>query len=81
MPTDNAAMEAINGWIKAVLFLDFHVTVEKPVETEIVGFFYIGFLNVGRLVHQKSTTTSKVNYLRLSFVIFCKRACCKIFLC
>ena len=25
-PTDNAAMEAINGWLKAELFTDFHVT-------------------------------------------------------
>ena len=34
-PTDNAAMEAINGWIKAELFMDFHVTGEKPVDKEI----------------------------------------------
>ena len=25
-PTDNAAMESINGWIKAELFMDLHVT-------------------------------------------------------
>ena len=25
-PTDNAAMEAINGWLKTELFTDFHVT-------------------------------------------------------
>lgn len=25
-PTDNAAMESINGWIKAELFTDFHIT-------------------------------------------------------
>ena len=25
-PTDNAAMESINGWIKAKLFMDLHVT-------------------------------------------------------
>jgi transposase InsO family protein len=31
-PTDNAAMESINGWIKAVLFTEFHVTGEKMVE-------------------------------------------------
>ena len=35
-PTDNAAMEAINGWIKAELFMDLHVTGEKPVQNEIV---------------------------------------------
>ena len=34
-PTDNAAMEAINGWIKAELLTDFHVTGERPVEEEV----------------------------------------------
>ncbi len=34
-PTDNAAMESINGWMKAELFMDFHVTCEKPVEQEV----------------------------------------------
>lgn len=42
-PTDNAAMEAINGWIEAELFMDFYVTGEKPVETEIDE--YINFFN------------------------------------
>lgn len=35
IPTDNPAMESINGWIKAELFTDFHVTGKKPVEQEI----------------------------------------------
>ena len=34
-PTDNAAMEAINGWIKAELFTDFHVTGERDVAAEV----------------------------------------------
>ncbi len=34
-PTDNAAMESINCWIKAELFMDFHVTGDKPVEQEV----------------------------------------------
>ena len=42
-PTDNAAMEAINGWIKAELFMDLHVTGEKPVQNEIDE--YILFFN------------------------------------
>lgn len=42
-PTDNAAMEAINGWIKAELFTDFHVTGERPVREEIDD--YIVFFN------------------------------------
>ena len=34
-PTDNAAMESINGWTKAELFMDFHVTVNNPIVNEI----------------------------------------------
>lgn len=45
-PTDNAAMEAINGWIKAELFMDFHVTGERPVEAEVDE--YIDFFNEQR---------------------------------
>lgn len=45
-PTDNAAMEAINGWIKAELFTDFHVTGDEPVEKEIDD--YIVFFNEQR---------------------------------
>lgn len=45
-PTDNASMEAINGWIKAELFMDFHVTGEKSVENEIDD--YIVFFNQER---------------------------------
>ena len=43
MPTDNAAMETINGWIKAELFMDFHVTGARLVEmeaNEYIDFFY-----------------------------------------
>lgn len=39
-PTDNAAMEAINGWIKAELFMDFHITGERPVEDEIDEYIH-----------------------------------------
>ena len=42
-PTDNAAMEAINGWIKAELFMDFHVTGERPIPDEVDD--YIKFFN------------------------------------
>lgn len=45
-PTDNAAMEAINGWIKAELFMDLHVTGERPVKEEIDD--YIVFFNEQR---------------------------------
>lgn len=45
-PTDNAAMESINGWIKAEIFTDLHVTGERPVETEVDD--YIRFFNEER---------------------------------
>lgn len=45
-PTDNAAMEAINGWIKTELFTDFHVTGERSVKEEIDE--YIIFFNEQR---------------------------------
>lgn len=45
-PTDNAAMEAINGWIKAELFMDFHVTGNECVDQEIND--YIIFFNEQR---------------------------------
>ena len=45
-PTDNAAMEAINGWIKAELFMDFHVTGERSVKEEVDD--YITFFNEQR---------------------------------
>jgi hypothetical protein len=39
-------MESINGWIKAEIFKDFHVTGENSVEKEIAG--YITFFNTAR---------------------------------
>lgn len=45
-PTDNAAMESINGWIKAELFADFHITGKRPIQEEIAD--YIKFFNQER---------------------------------
>ena len=45
-PTDNAAMEAINGWIKAELFTDFHVTGNETIDQEVDD--YILFFNEQR---------------------------------
>ena len=45
-PTDNAALEAINGWMKAELFADFHVTGDKRVDLEVDD--YIHFFNEER---------------------------------
>ena len=46
MPTDNATMEAINGWIKDELFTDFHVMSNENIESEIDE--YINFFNEKR---------------------------------
>ena len=56
-PTDNAAMEAINGWIKAELFMDLHVTGDKPVEKEIED--YIIFFNEQRPAYSLGYMTPK----------------------
>lgn len=42
-PTDNGAMEAINGWIKAEIFTDLHLTSNENIEQEIAD--YIKFFN------------------------------------
>ena len=51
-PTDNAAIEAINGWIKAELFMDFHVTGNTSVEQEVDD--YIVFFNEQSLAYSLS---------------------------
>ncbi len=56
-PTDNAAMESINGWIKAELFMDFHITGEKPVEQEIDE--YIVFFNEQRPAYSLNYLTPR----------------------
>ena len=56
-PTDNAARESINGWIKAELFMDLHVTGEKPVEQEIDD--YIVFFNEERPAYSLNYLTPK----------------------
>ena len=56
-PTDNAAMEAINGWIKAELFTDLHITGERPVKNEIDD--YITFFNEQRPAYSLGYLTPK----------------------
>lgn len=56
-PTDNSAMESINGWIKAELFMDFHVTGEESVEKEIDE--YIRFFNEERPSYALNYMTPK----------------------
>lgn len=56
-PTDNAAMESINGWIKAELFADFHLSEDKEVEQAIAD--YIHFFNEERPAYALSYLTPK----------------------
>ena len=56
-PTDNSSMESINGWIKAELFTDFHVTGEREVKDEIDD--YIRFFNEERPAYALNYLTPK----------------------
>ena len=56
-PTDNAVMEAINGWIKAEMFMDFHVTGEKPIQKEVED--YVRFFNEERPAYSLNYLTPK----------------------
>lgn len=55
-PTDNATMEAINGWIKAELFTDFHLQGENIAE-EMEA--YIKFFNEERPAYSLGYLTPK----------------------
>ena len=56
-PTDNAAIEAINGWIKAEIFTDFHVTSNENIRDEIAE--YITFFNEQRPAYSLNYLTPK----------------------
>ncbi len=56
-PTDNAAMEAINGWIKAEMFNDLHITSNDEIEREIAD--YIEFFNEERPAYSLNYMTPK----------------------
>ena len=56
-PADNAAMEAINGWMKAEMFNDFHVTSNENIECEIAD--YIVFYNEERPAYSLNYLTPK----------------------
>ena len=56
-PTDNAAMEAINGWIKAEVFNDLHLTGKDSVQAEIER--YIMFFNEERPAYSLNYLTPK----------------------
>ena len=56
-PTDNAAMEAINGWIKAELFTDLHLTSNENISNEVEQ--YIRFYNEERPAYSLNYLTPK----------------------
>jgi transposase InsO family protein len=56
-PTDNAAMEAINGWIKAEMFSDFHISSNETVVSDIDK--YIVFFNEERPAYSLNYLTPK----------------------
>lgn len=56
-PTDNAAMESINGWAKEEMFTDLHITGERPVAEEIDD--YIVFFNEERPAYSLGYLTPK----------------------
>jgi len=56
-PTDNAAMEAINGWIKTEVFTDFHITGDRAIQEEIDE--YIVFFNEERPAYSLNYLTPR----------------------
>ena len=56
-PTDNAAMESINGWVKTELFTDFHITSNDDVSTQVNE--YIRFFNEERPAYTLGYLTPK----------------------
>ena len=68
-PTDNAAMEAINGWIKAELFADSHVTGERDVAIEVDE--YIVFFNEQRPAYSFDYLTPRQYRERYAPTIIC----------
>lgn len=56
-PTDNGAMEAINGWIKSELFTDLHIRNKESVKEDIER--YIKFFNEERPAYALNYLTPK----------------------
>ena len=56
-PTDNAAMEAINGWIKAEIFNDLHLTGNGDIRDEVER--YIMFFNEERPAYSLNYLTPR----------------------
>ena len=56
-PTDNAAMESINGWVKTELFTDFHITSNDDISRQVDD--YIRFFNEERPAYTLGYLTPK----------------------
>ncbi len=56
-PTDNAAMEAINGWIKEEMQIDLHITGKDDIAKEVSD--YIMFYNEKRPAYSLNYLTPK----------------------
>ena len=56
-PTDNGAMEAINGWVKEELFIDFHLEGNGSMKEKIAS--YIHFFNEKRPAYALNYLTPK----------------------
>lgn len=56
-PTDNSALESLNGWIKTEMFMDFHLTTVKKIHEEIKD--YIVFFNEKRPAYSLNYLTPK----------------------
>jgi len=70
-PTDNAAMEAINGWVKAELFTDFHVIGNEPIDQEVDD--YVLFFNEQRPAYSLNYLTPVQYRERYAPVTFADR--------
>ena len=55
--TQNFGCSPINGWIKAELFMDLHVTGDRPVQDEVDE--YIVFFNEQRPAYSLNYLTPK----------------------
>ena len=56
-PTDNGAIEAINGWIKSEIFTDLHITGEDSIAEEVRR--YVKFYNEERPAYSLNYLTPK----------------------
>jgi len=56
-PTDNGAMESINGWIKTEMFIDFNIKETDDVEAFIKD--YLVYFNEQRPAYSLNYLTPK----------------------